>query len=118
MDTFNSATGWFLGHCADHRKLSHHTLKAYKHDLSHFRAFSPDLPDDIPISSIDRNLVQRWLASMNGAKPRTIRRRLATLKSMFSTLERCGNLKKTHYPASAVRSRWALFSHAPLPVAQ
>jgi integrase/recombinase XerD len=98
MDTFNSATGWFLGHCADHRKLSHHTLKAYKHDLSHFRTFAQDPPDDIPISSIDRNLVQRWLASMNGAKPRTVRRRLATLKSMFSSLERCGNLKSNPLP--------------------
>jgi integrase/recombinase XerD len=93
MDTLNSAAEWFLAHCADHRKLSHHTLKAYKLDLSHFRTFAPDLPGDIPIASVDRNLVQRWLASMNGAKPRTVRRRLATLKSMFSSLERYGNLK-------------------------
>src|ERR1017187_5481104 len=98
MNTLKSAVDWFLGHCADHRKLSHHTLKAYKQDLSHFRTFVPDLPGDIPISSIDRNLVQRWLASMKAAKPRTVRRRLATLKSMFSSLERCGNLKNNPLP--------------------
>jgi integrase/recombinase XerD len=111
MDTFNSATQWFLGHCADHRKLSRHTLKAYKHDLSHFRTFAPDLPDDIPISSINRNLVQRWLASMNGAKPRTVRRRLATLKSMFSSLERSGNLNNN--PLAGFRSEVKVGSTLP-----
>ena len=116
MDTFNSATGWFLGHCADHRKLSPHTLKAYKHDLSHFRTFAPDLPGDIPISSIDRNLVQRWLASMNGAKPRSARRRLATLKSMFSSLERCGNLKNN--PLAGFRSEIKVGSILPRTVAR
>lgn len=116
MNTFNSATGWFLGHCADHRKLSHHTLKAYKQDLSHFRTFAPDLTGDIPISSIDRNLVQRWLASMNGAKPRTVRRRLATLKSMFSSLERCGNLKNN--PLAGFRSEVKVGSILPRTVAR
>jgi len=116
MDTFNSATGWFLGHCADHRKLSHHTLKAYQQDLSHFRTFAPDLPGDIPISSIDRNLVQRWLARMNVAKPRTVRRRLATLKSMFSSLERCGNLKNN--PLAGFRSEVKVGSIIPRTVAR
>ncbi|MBI4663296.1 MAG: tyrosine-type recombinase/integrase [Verrucomicrobia bacterium] len=92
MDTLNSAVEWFLGHCTDHRKLSPHTLKAYQHDLAHFRTFAPDLPVDIPIASVDRTLVERWLGSMNGAKPRTVRRRLATVKSLFSSLERHGNL--------------------------
>ena len=116
MNTFNSATGWFLGHCADHRKLSQHTLKAYRHDLSHFRTFAPDLPNDIPISSIDRSLVQRWLASMNGAKPRTVRRRLATLKSMFSSLERFGNLKNN--PLAGFRSEVKVGSIIPRTVAR
>lgn len=116
MDTFNSATEWFLGHCADHRKLSHHTLKAYKLDLSHFRAFAPDLLGDTPISSIDRNLVQRWLASMNRAKPRTVRRRLAAIKSMFSSLERYGNLKNN--PLAGFRSEVKVGSTIPRIVAR
>jgi integrase/recombinase XerD len=88
MKTLNSAIDWFLGHCADHRKLSPHTLKAYEHDLSQFRAFALDPQVEVLLSAVDRNLIQRWLGNMNGAKPRTVRRRLATLKSMFSSLER------------------------------
>jgi len=102
MDTLNDSIEWFLGHCADHRKLSSHTLKAYEHDLAHFRKFTPDLPADMPISGVDRNLVQRWLKNMNGAKPRTVRRRLATLKSLFSSLERYGHLNNN--PLAGFRS--------------
>jgi integrase/recombinase XerD len=95
METLNSAIEWFIGHCANHRKLSTHTLKAYRHDLGRFRAFM-SMPSNennpIPIASVDQIAVQRWLANMNGAKPRTVRRRLATVKSMFASLERHGNV--------------------------
>ena len=36
--------------------------------------------DDLPLSAIGRDFVQRWLETMAGTKPRTIRRRLATVK--------------------------------------
>jgi integrase/recombinase XerD len=92
MDTLNSAIDWFLDHCTHHRKLSPHTLKAYRHDLRLFCIFATSPPADVVISSIDRDVIQRWLASMNIVKPRTVRRRLASLKSMFSCLERQGKL--------------------------
>lgn len=95
METLNSAIEWFIGHCANHRKLSSHTIKAYRHDLGRFQDFMSRLMQEtfhIRISSIDQNVVQRWLAEMNESKPRTVRRRLATLKSMFSSLERHGNV--------------------------
>jgi integrase/recombinase XerD len=88
MDTLNSAINWFLDHCTYHRKLSPHTLKAYRHDLVHFREFAKSSTPEVEILSIDRNIIQHWLASMKIVKPRTIRRRLASLKSMFSCLER------------------------------
>src|SRR5258708_17800401 len=91
MQTLKSAVGWFLAHCSDHRKLSPHTLKAYRHDLNHFFAFASEGMDDMPVSTIGRDLVRNWLGSMSAAKPRTVRRRLATIKSMFSSLERDGN---------------------------
>jgi len=88
MNTLNSAIEWFYSHCTDHRKLSAHTLKAYKHDLTHFYTFvSVSSPQPL-VAVVDRNLVQRWLGSMATVKPRTARRRLATLKSMFASLER------------------------------
>lgn len=91
MNTLKSAIEWFLGHCTDHRKLSSHTLKAYRHDLGLFRAFVSAPADDSPLQAIDQTNVQKWLGSMKEVKPRTVRRRLATLKSMFSSVERNGS---------------------------
>src|ERR1039457_2100907 len=93
MNTLSSAIEWFLGHCANHRKLSAHTLKAYRHDLKLFNGFMSKLSRDtetIPLAVVNKNSVQRWLGEMNGLKARTVRRRLAIIKSMFSCLERQG----------------------------
>src|SRR4051794_30114391 len=81
MQTLNSAITWFLAHCADHRKLSPHTLKAYRQDLDHLLAFAPQTPGDVDLAIVDKNFVRRWLGSMSDVRPRTMRRRLATLKS-------------------------------------
>jgi integrase/recombinase XerD len=116
MNTLNSAIDWFLDHCTHHRKLSHHTLKAYRHDLLLFRAFATIPPTAVAISSIDRNVIQRWLAGMTNVKPRTIRRRLASLKSMFSCLERQGKL--TNNSLAGFRSEVKVGNSLPRTVAR
>lgn len=63
METRTSTIEWFLGHCADHRKLSHRTLKAYKQDLSHLRSFASPPPADISISSIDGTVIKATLVN-------------------------------------------------------
>jgi integrase/recombinase XerD len=88
MNELNSDIEWFLDHCANHRKLSSHTLKAYRHDLSKFKAFTIENAAATPIALVVRNLIQHWLGSMKIERPRTVRRRLA--KSMFASLERHG----------------------------
>lgn len=115
MDTLNSAIESFLAHCTDHRKLSPHTLKAYRHDLKHFADFA-NSSADITIASIDRNIIQRWLGSMGIVKPRTIRRRLATLKSMFSWLDRQGKL--TNNSLAGFRSEVKVGNSLPRTVAR
>ena len=93
MKTLNSAIQWFIDHCDNHRKLSAHTLKAYRHDLKIFGDFiseSAGVEDEVQMSIITKHSVQNWLAKIRDSKPRTIRRRLATVKSMFSALERQG----------------------------
>jgi integrase/recombinase XerD len=116
MDTINSAIEWFLGHCADHRKLSHHTIKAYRHDLEQLRDFVCPPPGEALISSVGRNTLQKWMGSMNGAKPRTIRRRLAAVKSLFSSLERQGNLSSS--PLSGFRCEVKVGQSLPRTVAR
>src|SRR5512146_2868399 len=116
MDTLKSAVKWFLGHCANNRKLSSHTLKAYEHDLKLFCAFVSKGSSDVSISCVDRNLVQRWIAAMTTLKPRSIRRRLATLKSFFASLERNELLDEN--PLAGFRSEVKLGTSLPRTVSR
>lgn len=119
MQILNSAIKWFIGHCANHRKLSAHTLKAYRHDLKIFSDFmseSAGASDSTPTSSVDKNSVQNWLVSMNNVKPRTMRRRLATVKSLFSSLERQGCIAND--PLGRFRSEIKVGSSLPRIVAR
>jgi integrase/recombinase XerD len=116
MDTLNSAIEWFLGHCANHRKLSPHTLKAYRHDLTLFRVFASGSAAEVAFQSVDHALVQRWLGNMKDAKPRTVRRRLATLKSMFACFERHG--KTFNNPIARLRSEVKVGNSLPRTVAR
>jgi integrase/recombinase XerD len=90
MHELNTGIEWFLAHCADHKKLSPHTLKAYEHDLKHFMEYQTTQVGTVRIDAVNRDLVRSWLGSMSGAKPRTIRRRLAVVKSLFASFERYG----------------------------
>ena len=116
MDTLNSAIGWFFDHCANHRKLSAHTLKAYRHDLGDFCKFVSLDDRGASITKVDRNLVLRWLGSMKAAKPRTVRRRLAVLKSLFAALER--HEKLVSNPLTGFRSEVKVGNSLPRTIAR
>lgn len=116
MHTLNSAKEWFLSHCEDHRKLSPHTLKAYRYDLTRFISFASQVTETVSTTAVDCNLIRRWLGTMSTAKPRTVRRRLATVKSMFACLERQGNL--THNPLAGLRSEVKIGNSLPRTVAR
>jgi len=100
MNSFFDARVWFLGYCESNKKLSPHSLKAYRQDLSQFEAFLSK-EGCATVDSITRPLVQRWIATQT-AKPRTLRRRLATVKSMLAALER--NQHSTLNPLAGFRS--------------
>lgn len=68
-------------------QLSPHTRRAYKRDVAHFvRAMNIRSPDEL--RQVGRAAVIAWQNQMKeaGAKPRTIRRRLSALSSLFSHL--------------------------------
>lgn len=112
MENISSFVDWFIEHCACNRKLSPHTLKAYRHDLGLFQNFV----SDTVVSTIDRNTFQRWLAQMPAVKPRTVRRRMATVKSMFSALERYGKIATS--PAAGFRCEVKIGKTLPRTVAR
>lgn len=68
-------------------QLSPHTRRAYKQDLAHFvRSFQIASAEEL--RHVDRAAVVAWqnLMQREGAKPRTIRRRLSALSSLFAHL--------------------------------
>ena len=83
-DAINS----FLSHCRYERKLSHHTCKAYALDLQGFADFLQKEPSPFTAAQITRTHLGDFLRSLHTLMPTTVRRKLATLKSFFSYLER------------------------------
>ena len=58
------------------KKLSKHTLKAYRIDLAQFIAFKPDI-------SISKEDLTKYIQYLHKTyKPKTIKRKIATLKSI------------------------------------
>jgi integrase/recombinase XerD len=77
----------FLLHCRLERGLSKLTLTAYQLDLSQFLVKQQGL-SPLPVTDIDKNLIREYLVWLDdNYKPRSIKRKLATLKSFFSFLE-------------------------------
>lgn len=74
----------FLFFCRYEKNLSRPTLAAYKLDLSQFAAFLPGVaPCPTRLSSITPDHLRAFLRSISHYKPRTIRRKAASLKAMF-----------------------------------
>lgn len=83
----SSAIETFLLHCRLERGLSKLTLTAYRLDLNQFLEKQPR-ESSLFVSSVDKNSIREYLVFLgNTYKPRSIKRKLATLKSFFTFLE-------------------------------
>lgn len=96
----------FLRYAADERRLSAHTVTAYRRDLSDFAGF---LDDHLgggtwDWSSVDRPILRSWLGSLEGRglKRSTIARKLSAVRAFFRFLHRIGAV--SHNPARTVRT--------------
>ena len=74
---------FFLFHCKIEKKLSPKTLKAYEADLRQFEEFLQK--DDV--ATIDKEDLKSYLAVLSKFSARTMKRKVATLKTFFSFLE-------------------------------
>ncbi|WP_430411465.1 tyrosine-type recombinase/integrase [Kordia sp.] len=74
---------FFLFHCEVEKKLSQKTLKAYETDLRQFDEFLKK--DDI--STITKEDLKSYLGMLTKHASRTMKRKVATLKTFFSFLE-------------------------------
>lgn len=82
--TLNNAIREFLLHCSIEKNLSSKTLKAYGTDLQQFLVFMKDKETVIDISKHD---LRDYLGSLSLLKPRSIKRKVATIKALFNFLE-------------------------------
>lgn len=78
----------FIFHCKFERNLNTKTLKAYQTDLKQFRTFCNKRESIVQIKDMDKNIVKNYLEFiMPDFKPKTVKRKMATLKAFFNFLQ-------------------------------
>lgn len=87
--TLAEATTQFLSHCRYEKNLNPKTLKAYATDLRQLAEFlSRDCPGD-DVTAIGKTELRVYIRHLHALlAPRSMKRKLATMKSLFHFLER------------------------------
>lgn len=77
----------FLKYLRYEKRLSHHTLLAYEHDLNQFGEFL-QMSFEIATEHATYPMIRSWIAQLAESKlePRSINRKIATLRSFFKYL--------------------------------
>jgi integrase/recombinase XerC len=83
----------FLQHLRSVARASELTVKAYAGDIRHFTAWLQTAVGNPGPESLTRPMLFRYLSSLEGLSPNTIRRRLHALGSWFGDLIECEVLK-------------------------
>ena len=74
----------YLSHCEHQKRLDSKTLKAYRIDLGQFSK-STGITDPIDVSS---NILETYISTLHEKyKPKTVKRKIASLKAFFHYLE-------------------------------
>lgn len=77
----------FIRHCRIEKSLSSKTLKAYETDLFQFNSFVMEGNLSTHLKSISKFELRQYLESLSHLKPKSIKRKMASLKAMFNYLE-------------------------------
>ena len=83
MNTLDSYIAEYMEYCEYRKRLDPKTLKAYRIDLKQYENYCFALPD--PFS---KNTVDHFITSLHRQyKPKTVRRKIASLKAFFHHME-------------------------------
>jgi integrase/recombinase XerC len=93
----NNPSQSFIDYLKFEKRYSAHTVRAYKDDLEQFFSYSETAFGESTISAITTSMVRSWLASLKEQKikPKSINRKISSLKSFFKFLLRSGVLEKS-----------------------
>lgn len=82
----------FFDHLLYEKRYSSHTIEAYRCDLSQFQAYLSETYEIDQESQITYVMIRSWLASLieSGISPRSVNRKLSSLKTYFKYLLRLG----------------------------
>ncbi len=82
--TLTTSINDFFNHCRYEKNLSSKTLKAYEIDLRQFSLFLKDIET---LQEISKHEIRNYLTSISSLKPRTVKRKVATIKTFFNYME-------------------------------
>lgn len=103
MNALNNYIAEYIEYCEYRKRLDSKTLKAYKIDLRQFEDFCTDLSDCFSKSVVDdfiTNLHKQY-------KPKTVRRKIASLKAFFHHMEYRELLNENPFAKLDIRFREA-----------
>jgi len=87
MNTIQVEIKEFLNHCRYEKNLSSKTIKAYSTDLTQFTKFLIEKTFSLEILKISKFEIRGFLETISTMKPKSIKRKIATIKAMFNFLE-------------------------------
>jgi len=95
----------FLRDCANVRKLSEHTIRAYRLDLARFTRFTGRRSD---VASFDRNVLTQYVEHLfteHNLKETSAKRHVASVRSLFRWLEDGGRVPDDPFRGARIRIR-------------
>lgn len=87
MYLIQTAIQEFIGHCRFEKNLSSKTIKSYSTDLKQLTEFLIGRNYPLKVSRITKAELREFLESISSLKPKSIKRKIATIKAMFNYLE-------------------------------
>ena len=104
----------FIHYLMYEKRNSSHTVTAYRNDLLQFVQFCAERAGEFDEKSVDRKMVRDWVVRLmeEGLTPRTVRRKVSTLKSFYKYMMRMGYVDSTpvtEIPLPKVRKKLPVF---------
>jgi integrase/recombinase XerC len=100
----------FINYLQYEKRFSPHTITAYKNDLGQFVQFSTEVIGEFNVNRVDSKFVREWVIYLmeGGCTPRSVNRKISTLKSFFKYLMKqgaAGNNPATGIPLPKIRKK-------------